>query len=217
MTPISIYIHGFYFVVNTISHVAIGDITSVTTSERVFNAFLILCGTFIYSFLFGNITAIVSSLAPSQHMAFYRKYNKVMSKIKNGKTPQKTLLDVNLYFDYQWSVYKGLNIYEMIAHMPEVIKSDILLSRYQESVESSLLFREVTGNIDVAMAGSIFKKMEISVYSAQEYIIKIGQHNTDTLIFLDGHVQAYGLFGNESLGIISAGSHFGNDLSNDAN
>ena len=50
--------------------------------------------------------------------------------------------------------------------MPEVIKSDILLSRYQESVESSLLFREVTGNIDVAMAGSIFKKMEISVYSA---------------------------------------------------
>ena len=67
------------------------------------------------------------------------------------------------------------------------------------------------------MAGSIFKKMEISVYSAQEYIIKIGQHNTDTLIFLDGHVQAYGLFGNESLGIISAGSHFGNDLSSDAN
>ena len=65
MTAMSIYVHGFYFVVNTISHVAIGDITSVTTSERMFNAFEILCGTFIYSFLFGNITAIVSSLAPS--------------------------------------------------------------------------------------------------------------------------------------------------------
>ena len=65
MTPMSVYVHGFYFVVNTISHVAIGDITSVTTNERMFNAFLILCGTFIYSFLFGNVTAIVSSLAPS--------------------------------------------------------------------------------------------------------------------------------------------------------
>ena len=62
----SIYVHGMYFIVNTVSHVAIGDITSVTTNERVFNAFLILAGTFIYSFLFGNITAIVSSLAPSQ-------------------------------------------------------------------------------------------------------------------------------------------------------
>ena len=69
----------------------------------------------------------------------------VMGKIKNGKTPQKTLLDVNLYFDYQWSVYKGLNIDEMMAHMPEVIKSDILLSRYQDTVETSLLFREATG------------------------------------------------------------------------
>ena len=166
MTPMSIYIHGFYFVVNTISHVAIGDITSVTTNERMFNAFVILCGTFIYSFLFGNVTAIVSSLAPNQHMAFYRKYNLVMSKIKNGKTPQKTLLDVNLYFDYQWSLYKGLNVDEMMAHMPEVIKSDILLSRYQDTVETSLLFRESTGQIDVAMAGSIFKKMKISVYSA---------------------------------------------------
>ena len=65
MSDMSIYIHAIYFVVNTISHVAIGDITSVTTYERVFNAFLILLGTFIYSFLFGNITAIVSSLAPS--------------------------------------------------------------------------------------------------------------------------------------------------------
>lgn len=65
MSNESIYIHGIYFVVNTISHVAIGDITSVTTHERIFNAFLVFLGTFIYSFLFGNITAIVSSLAPS--------------------------------------------------------------------------------------------------------------------------------------------------------
>ena len=77
MSSFSIYVHSFYFVVNTVSHVAIGDITSVTTEERALNAFIILCGTFIYSFLFGNITAIVSSLAPSQHSAFYQKFNRV--------------------------------------------------------------------------------------------------------------------------------------------
>ena len=101
MTPVSVYIHSIYFVVNTISHVAIGDITSVTTNERIFNAFHILMGTFIYSFLFGNITAIVSSLAPSQNMEFYRKYNFVMGKLKqSGRTPLKTIVDVNQYFDY---------------------------------------------------------------------------------------------------------------------
>ena len=104
--------------VNTISHVAIGDITSVTTDERVFNALMILLGTFVYSFLFGNITAIVSSLAPSQNMEFYSQYNYVMGKLKNGRTPLKTIVDVNHFFDYQWSLYKGLNVEQVLEQLP---------------------------------------------------------------------------------------------------
>lgn len=164
MSSLSIYTHAIYFVVNTISHVAIGDITSVTTNERIFNAFLILMGTFIYSFLFGNITAIVSSLAPSQNMEFYSQYNFVMNKLKNGRTPLKTIHDVNQYFDYQWSLYKGLNVEKSIEQLPDSIKSDVLISRYQDTVETSLLFRENTGQIDVALAASIFKKFKIQVY-----------------------------------------------------
>ena len=174
MSSTSIYIHAIYFVVNTISHVAIGDITSVTTDERIFNAFLILIGTFIYSFLFGNITAIVSSLAPSQNMEFYRHYNFVVNKLKNGRTPLKTLVDVNAYFDYQWSLYKGLNVELAIQKLPDSIKSDMLISRYQDTVETSLIFRESTGQIDVALTASIFKKFKIHIYQNQEFILKVG-------------------------------------------
>lgn len=63
--PISLYIHSLYFNVNTISHVAIGDITAVNLGERVYVAILILFGTFIYCFLFGNIVSIVSDFAPN--------------------------------------------------------------------------------------------------------------------------------------------------------
>jgi hypothetical protein len=70
----SLYIHALYFIVNTISHVAIGDITAVNTEERVFVAILILFGTFIYSFLFGNIVSIVSDFAPSQDITYFEKY-----------------------------------------------------------------------------------------------------------------------------------------------
>lgn len=65
ITPSSLYIHGLYFVVNTVSHVAIGDLTAVNNSERVFVAVLILFGTFMYSFLYGNIVSIVSDFAPN--------------------------------------------------------------------------------------------------------------------------------------------------------
>lgn len=56
----TLYIHGIYFSANTISHVAIGDLTSVSTSERALNAFIIWCLTFFYALLFANISSVFS-------------------------------------------------------------------------------------------------------------------------------------------------------------
>ena len=70
----SIYVHALNFTVNTVSHVAIGDMTSVTSEERIFNAFVILCGTFIYAFLFGNVASIMKDFAPQMFLNFQKNY-----------------------------------------------------------------------------------------------------------------------------------------------
>ena len=83
----SVYIHAIYFSVNTISHVAIGDITMVTPNERALNAFTILCGTFIYSFLFGNIASMVADFAPKTFIQFRQRYDNVMRQIESEQLP----------------------------------------------------------------------------------------------------------------------------------
>lgn len=70
----TLYIHSLYFNVNTVSHVAVGDITAVTLTERLYVAILILFGTFAYCFLFGNIVSIVSDFAPNQQHNYFEKY-----------------------------------------------------------------------------------------------------------------------------------------------
>ena len=55
----TLYIHAIYFVTNTISHVAIGDLTTVSLDERLLNTFIIWCFTFFYAFSFANISSIV--------------------------------------------------------------------------------------------------------------------------------------------------------------
>ena len=40
----------------------------------------------------------------------------------------------------------------------------MLISRYSDTVETSLIFREGTGQIDVALTASIFKKFKIQIY-----------------------------------------------------
>jgi hypothetical protein len=81
LTPWTLYIHSLYFNVNTVSHVAVGDITAVTLHERLYVAILILFGTFIYCFLFGNIVSIVSDFAPNQQHTYFEKYQFIQQRL----------------------------------------------------------------------------------------------------------------------------------------
>ena len=47
-------------------------------------------------------------------------------------------------------------------------------------------------------------------------IIKIGQPTEHTYMLIEGELRVYGICGNELLGILTQGTHFGLDLSDDA-
>jgi hypothetical protein len=67
---LSIYVHAFYYVLGTVSHVAIGDITAVNPKEFLANTIFGWVGTFIYCLLFADITSLVSELQSKS----YKKY-----------------------------------------------------------------------------------------------------------------------------------------------
>ena len=62
----------YIFSANTISHVAIGDLTSVTIEERVLNVFLIWILTFFYALLFANISSVFNH--DNSFLNFNEKY-----------------------------------------------------------------------------------------------------------------------------------------------
>ena len=98
----SLYIHALYFITNTISHVAIGDLTTVSTEERALNAFLIWNFTFFYAFCFANISSIVSDFLGTNFLDFHEKYSNVMNKISKEKIPSVVMDKVSNYYDYIW-------------------------------------------------------------------------------------------------------------------
>lgn len=188
IADLSLYVHSFYFIVNTISHVAIGDITAVTSFERVFVAVLILFGTFIYSFLYGNIVSIVSDLAPERHISQFEKYQFVMQRLEKIKDKQRILPAVNEYFDYIWRpAQQSATIEdELLADIPKCIRRDILLCQYQEAIENSLIFKDEQGAIDVSLTNSILRFMETRMYMTGEYIFKVGSPADSTCFILEG-------------------------------
>lgn len=87
VSDLSLYIHALYLTTNTISHVAIGDLTTISTDERLFNAFLVWCFTFFYALLFANIASIVSEFLGNNFLTFHKKFHDVMSMIPKEKLP----------------------------------------------------------------------------------------------------------------------------------
>lgn len=101
----TMYIHALYFAANTISHVAVGDLTSVSTNERILNAFLIWCMTFFYALLFANISSVFNE--GNNFLDFNSKYQYVMHTIPKDKLSQSLNRRINTYYEYLWSVSQG--------------------------------------------------------------------------------------------------------------
>ena len=73
------YNHALYFAANTISHVAIGDLATVSTYERALIAVMIIILNFFYAFLFANIASIF--IDDKNFLIFHERYQHVIQSI----------------------------------------------------------------------------------------------------------------------------------------
>jgi len=78
MSNLSVYVHAIYYVVGTVSHVAIGDITAVKPTEYLVNTIFGWVSTFMYVLLFADITSLVSAASSNIKKNKIKKRNSVL-------------------------------------------------------------------------------------------------------------------------------------------
>jgi hypothetical protein len=81
------YIHAFYFLASSYSHVNIGDVTPINLMEKICMPFIMITGTYMYYLLYSNIVAMVASLTSGNKIKFEAEYKILRQKLQNGKTP----------------------------------------------------------------------------------------------------------------------------------
>lgn len=67
LSYLSIYVHAFYYTVNTVSHTAIGDISAVKPNEFLANAIFGGCSVFFYCLIYADITMLVSETSSKNY------------------------------------------------------------------------------------------------------------------------------------------------------
>ena len=130
----TLYIHAIYFTANTISHVAIGDLTSVTIEERMLNAFMIWVFTFFYALLFANISSMFA--LGNSFLDFNNKYQHVMTSIQTQKLSGEVRAKIETYYEYLWAINNGRDeVKEVFKALPRQMMYDAVRERFQESFE----------------------------------------------------------------------------------
>lgn len=178
---------------NTLSNLTVGDILPVSFIEKFLFAFFIWTGTFIYNICFANMTTVVNYLFSNNHIGFFSNQNSILSKVRNGKVTSGVINRVREFFDYIWLRHRGISFDEMRKALPTSLSSDISLTIYQKAIERSILFTDDSGNIDIPLALSVFKQIEFKQFLASDFIVKVGQHTTETYLLLEGELKVYGL------------------------
>ena len=140
----TLYNHALYLTINTMSHVTLGDISPVNSSERMLGAFITVCSLVLYSFLFANIGSFFND--GSSFLDFHQKYTRVLQTIPQEKISKRVIYNISSYYEYLWSVSHGHDEYNdiLLKFSPQVMYAS-LQERYSEAFENSLLFRNRDG------------------------------------------------------------------------
>ena len=56
------YMTSVYWTITTLTTVGYGDIVAKNTEERMFTAFIMIIGVFIYSYTIGSLSSLLSNL-----------------------------------------------------------------------------------------------------------------------------------------------------------
>ena len=215
LSDFSIYCHAFNFSVNTLSHVATGEVSMITYQERIYWAFIILFSTFMYAFLFGNITSIVSDFASQKvFFKFYKRYENVMNSVKAGSVPKRVISSIKDYFEFDWLNSHGIQIEDMSQKLPSWISTDILASRYLLSIQNWILFKDLNGKIDVPFVNSLLISLKFRTYMDGDFIVIGGSHSRNTYIIMEGEAGIFS-FNDDFISFMITGSHYSNDLDSD--
>lgn len=205
----SSYIHSLNFIFVTFSHIGVGDVTSVTNNERIFNCFILTIAVFVFALSFGNMTSLVSALALQSRQQLHVRYRYVLGVLQKKNLAKKFMKRINDYFNYLWETNQGLDEVEVLADLPSNLAADIQLARYSHILHKSLIVKNSAGEVDIAVARSLMTVMKIKYFMIGEHVVQANDKCNDMFLLLDGEVQVTDMSGTIVLATLKAGDHFG--------
>ena len=126
-------IDAFYYSTVTVTTTGYGDITPVTTIERVYATFSQLVGASIFAYVVGAVCGIITSL-DEKNTEFYEVMDSVNNYSREAGLPQELRVRLRNFFRYKRNNLTLNNYQTLLMQLTPTLRSEVVMHSHLRSV-----------------------------------------------------------------------------------
>jgi hypothetical protein len=201
------YLRSLYWVVVTTTTVGYGDITPGRDVEYVFSMGVMLLGASLWAFVIGNIASLLGRI-DSAKADYWNRVETVTQYLRTRGVPAEVNADVQGYYEYLWTRYRGANEEVLLRDLPASLRLDVMAHLTGELTERVPLFK----HCGVALQNVLLMALEPQIIVPGGTVVRAGEKGDGIYFIGRGTMRVISAEGDETDVALAEGDYFG-DLS----
>ncbi len=197
------YIDALYWTASTLTTVGYGDITPVTSIERLYAVATMIFGYSFFGYLIGSFAGILAKKDPVRE-----RFNENLEKLTNAARYANLPLDLQRriyeYFRYQMARRVGYDEESFIKELPAGMRAEVSLYFRKEVIEDIPIFKDAPSSFIMDIA----QHLREQIIAPDEYLVRAGDHGHEMYFIAHGQVDFFDNQ-NDYLQTLSDGDFFG--------
>jgi len=197
-----VYIVALYWAVMTMSTIGYGDVTPVTTAERLTATFGMFVGSSIFAYIVGAVTSTVAAMGARQ-TKFYELMDSINLYMEEVELPQAIRIRIREFFRHRYntgSLQAAQNM-EILELLSPALQEAVATHTHAGWIRDIKYFTKCPDEFVTKIA----MKLQNHTFSPHEVIIHLGEEADNLYIVKSGVCAAKGM-------IYTRGKVFGDDM-----
>ncbi len=188
------YMSSLYWAYATLGTVGYGDISAVSTYERIFAILVMLFGSIMYATIFGTITTLIQE-RDRNRSAYLERIVKIKDFVKANGLPGFIRSRLLRYHEASWQLRK-IATEDVLDGVPESAKIELMMFLYSDLVTQVPIFSRCPKRF----LEKVVMCFHNCVYLPGDYIIRQGDIGNEVYFIVVGSIEVYVA---ESSGLLS--------------
>lgn len=200
------YITSLYWAFSTMTAVGFGDLSPITTHERLFGVITMLLSSLMFGVIIGNIGSLIEkySIKETERRETLTNANTFMKK----KNLQSNLINkVRRYIDYafHFDTYKEVHLKDMLLNLSIPLQEEIFFHTNGHAIKACKVF----DSFPKTFSNQIAQVLQVEIFSPLDQIINEGQNPIGMYFILEGVVEVYDKATSRRIIVLSNKEYFG--------